>query len=425
MTLVVLAFVLFLVMGLPVAFAIAGAAAMFFFQNPSLPFTIPAQQTITQTQNFALLAIPLFVFAGNLMNHTGLTRRLLELSTALLGHFRGGLAQASLALSAMMGGVSGSAIADASMQARMLGSGMIVRGVPKAFTAAILSFGSILTPIIPPGIGMILYGTIGQVSIGRLFAAGIVPALLLWAGLAAAVAIQARRGGWAPERAARIAPRELPGVLGAGFWALLFPVMLLLGLRSGLFTPSEIGALAVVYALVVGLVIFRELSARGFGAAMSDTLADIGSVMLLISVSASLSYAMTLERVPETLAGYIAGLPGGVEVIMLVVVLGVVLAGFVIDATVLIIMLTPILLPMMRSLGADPVHFGIIFIIAASVGNSTPPVGAAMYSVCSILDCPVGSYARASVLLLLAIVLVTCLLVFVPGVVLFLPSMLI
>jgi TRAP-type transport system large permease protein len=216
-------------------------------------------------------------------------------------------------------------------------------------------------------------------------------------------------------------------VLGAGFWALLFPVILLLGLRSGLFTPSEIGALAVIYALLVGLVIFRELSARGFGMAMSDTLADIGSVMLLISVSvsASLSYAMILERVPETLAGYNVGVPGGMEVVMLVAVLGVILAGFVIDATVLIIMLTPILLPMMRSMGADPVHFGIVFIIAASVGNSTPPVGAAMYSVCSILGCPVGSYAKASVLPLVAIALVTCLLVFLPGIVLFLPKVLI
>jgi TRAP-type transport system large permease protein len=214
-------------------------------------------------------------------------------------------------------------------------------------------------------------------------------------------------------------------VLGAGFWALLFPVILLLGLRSGLFTPSEIGALAVIYALLVGLVIFRELSARGFGMAMSDTLADIGSVMLLISVSASLSFAMILERVPETLAGYIVGVPGGMEVVMLVAVLGVILAGFVIDATVLIIMLTPILLPMMRSKGADPVHFGIVFIIAASVGNSTPPVGAAMYSVCSILGCPVGSYAKASVLPLVAIALVTCLLVFLPGIVLFLPKVLI
>jgi TRAP-type transport system large permease protein len=421
MTLVVLAFVLLLLMGMPVAFAIAGAAAVFFFQNPDLPFTIPAQQTITQTQNFALLAVPLFILAGNLMNHTGLTRRLLGLATALLGHMRGGLAQASLALSAMMGGVSGSAIADASMQARMLGSEMMARGVSRGFTAAVLSFGSILTPVIPPGIGMILYGTIGQVSIGRLFAAGIVPALMLWAALAVAVAWAARRNGWPPERATRAPRREVFGAMGAGIWAILFPVILLVGLRSGYFTPSEIGALAVVYALAIGVVVYRELSRAGFGAAMSDTVADVGAVMLLIAVSAPLSYVMILERAPETVATLISGLPGGLEVVMIAIALAVIAAGFVIDATVLIIMLTPILLPMIRTLGGDPVHFGIVFIIAATIGNFTPPVGAAMYSVCSILNCTVAAYARAAVPLFVAVVLVVLALVFMPDLVLFLP----
>jgi tripartite ATP-independent transporter DctM subunit len=425
MTLVIAAFVLFLLMGMPVAFAIAGAAAMFFFQNPDLPFTIPAQQTITQTQNFALLAVPLFILAGNLMNHTGLTRRLLGLATAIQGHMRGGLAQASLALSAMMGGVSGSAIADASMQARMLGAEMQARGVSRGFTAAVLSFGSILTPVIPPGIGMILYGTIGQVSIGRLFAAGILPALLLWAALAVAVAVAARRNGWPPERATRAPGREIIGAMGAGAWAILFPVILLVGLRSGYFTPSEIGALAVVYALAIGVVVYRELTRGGFGAAMSDTVADIGAVMLLIAVSAPLSYVMILERAPETVAGLITGLPGGLEVVMIAIAVAVIVAGFVIDATVLIIMLTPILLPLIRTLGGDPVHFGIVFIIAATIGNFTPPVGAAMYSVCSILNCTVAAYSRAAVPLFLAVVLVVLALVFLPDLVLFLPRVLI
>lgn len=425
MTLVVLTFAALLLMGMPAAFAIAGAAAAFFIQNPDLPFTIPAQQTITQTQNFALLAVPLFILAGNLMNHTGLTRRLLGLATALLGHMRGGLAQASLALSAMMGGVSGSAIADASMQARMLGSEMMNRGMSRGFTAAVLSFGSILTPIIPPGIGMILYGTIGQVSIGRLFAAGLIPALLLWAALAVAVAAAARLNGWPPERATRASAREVAGAMGAGLWAILFPVILLIGLRSGFFTPSEIGALAVVYALVVGMVVYRELTRGGFGEAMSDTVADIGAVMLLIAVSAPLSYVMVLERAPEMVAGVIVGMPGGLEAVMIAIALAVILAGFVIDATVLIIMLTPIVLPLVRTLGGDPVHFGIVFIIAATIGNFTPPVGAAMYSVCSILNCGIPAYSRAAAPLFLAVMLVVLALVFLPDLVLFLPRVLI
>ena len=184
MLLVALSFVVFILIGMPVAFAIGISGALFFIQHPELPFTIPIQQTVSQTQNFALLAIPLFIMAGNFMNKSGITEELLNLASVIAGRLRGGLAQLSLALSVLMGGVSGSAIADAAMQSRMLGQDMIKRGMSRGFAAGVISFGSLLTPIIPPGLGFIIYGTIGQVSIGRLFAAGFVPAFLLWAALA-------------------------------------------------------------------------------------------------------------------------------------------------------------------------------------------------------------------------------------------------
>src|SRR5918999_1389981 len=193
MLLVVIAFIVLMLMGMPVAFAIGISGALFFIQHPELPFTIPVQVTVSQTQNFALLAVPLFIMAGNFMNHSGITERLLELASVLTGRLKGGLAQVSIALSALMGGVSGSAIADAAMQSRMLGSAMVERGFTRGFAAGGLSYGAVLTPIIPPGIGMILYGTIGQVSIGRLFAAGFLPAFLLWLGLSSAVWLTARR----------------------------------------------------------------------------------------------------------------------------------------------------------------------------------------------------------------------------------------
>ena len=190
------------------------------FSIPELPFTIPVQVTVSQTQNFALLAVPLFILAGNLLNKAGITERLLELASVLTGRLKGGLAQVSIALSGLMGGVSGSAIGDAAMQARMLGEELVKRGFNRGFAAGVLSFGAVLTPIIPPGIGMILYGTIGQVSIGRLFAAGIAPALLLWFGLATAVWLTAHRRGYGAERqtaptAGEVAPRVPRRGLGA------------------------------------------------------------------------------------------------------------------------------------------------------------------------------------------------------------------
>lgn len=202
MLLVSLAFIVLLLMGMPVAFAIGIAGTLFFLQHPELPLTIPVQVTVSQTQNFALLAIPLFILAGNFMNKSGITERLLDLASVMTGRLRGGLAQVSIALAALMGGVSGSAIADAAMQARILGDAMVKRGLSKGFAAGVISFGSILTPVIPPGIGMILYGTIGQVSIGRLFAAGFVPAFLLWLALGFTIWLTAKRRGYEPERKA-------------------------------------------------------------------------------------------------------------------------------------------------------------------------------------------------------------------------------
>ncbi|GAB5376738.1 MAG: TRAP transporter large permease [Acuticoccus sp.] len=424
MLIVVIAFCVLLVIGMPVAFAIGISGALFFLQHPELPFTIPVQRTVSQTQNFALLAIPLFILAGNLMNRAGITERLLALASVLTGRLKGGLAQVSITLSALMGGVSGSAIADAAMQSRMLGEPMIARGFSRGFTAGVLSFGALLTPIVPPGIGMILFGTIGNVSIGRLFAAGVLPALLLWLALALAVYVTARRRGYAPERTTAPGAREVGRALAGGIWALLFPVMLLAGLRTGLFTPSEIGAFAVVYAVVVGVVIYRRMTRSALADALSTAVADVGAVMLLIAFSSIFTYGIVLERVPEVVSGAILSVTDNLYGTMVLMAVLLLVAGLFIDATVLIIMLTPIFVPIVRQLGGDPVHFGIVFIVAATIGNFTPPVGAAMYTVCSILRCTVESYTRESALLFAAVALVTVLLVFLPGVVLFLPDML-
>jgi tripartite ATP-independent transporter DctM subunit len=424
MLIVTIAFIALILIGMPVALAIGISGALFFLQHPELPFTIPIQQTVSQTQNFALLAIPLFIMAGNFMNKSGITEELLNLASVIAGRLKGGLAQVSLVLAALMGGVSGSAIADAAMQSRMLGHEMIRRGMSPGFTAGVLSFGSLLTPIIPPGLGFIIYGTIGQVSIGRLFAAGFVPAFLLWAALSATITYVAKRRGYAPARASRPSLGEVGAALGGGIWALLFPVILLAGLRFGIFTPSEIGAFAVIYAVFIGVLVYRKLKSGSFAEALEGSLADIGAVMFLIALSAVFSYGIVLERIPELISGAILGLTDSLYGVMVLIVLFILVCGFFIDATVLIIMLTPIFLPLIRELGGDPVHFGVVFVVAATIGNFTPPVGAAMYAVCSILRVRIGDYSRESVPLFVAVAAVSLLLVFVPAIVLFVPDLL-
>jgi tripartite ATP-independent transporter DctM subunit len=421
--LVTCAFVILLLMGMPVAFAIGISGALFFVQHPELPWTIPIQLPVTQTQNFALLAVPLFIMAGNFMNHSGITEELLRLAAVLTGRMRGGIAQVSVALAGLMGGVSGSCIADAAMQSRMLGGEMLRRGIPKGYAAGVLSFGSVLTPIIPPGIGFILYGTVGQVSIGRLFAAGFVPAFLLWLALAGTIAATAKRRGIAAELPARPTMREVGVAFRGGIWAILFPILLLVGLRMGIFTPSEIGAFAVVYAVAIGVAVYRRLRHATFVQAMEGSLSDVGAVMFLIALSGIFAYGIVFERVPEVISGAILGFTDNLYGVMTIIMIFILIAGCFIDGSVLIIMLTPIFLPLIRDLEGDPVHFGLVFVLAATIGNFTPPVGAAMYAVCSILRCSIGDYTRESLPFLLAVSAVTILLVFVPELVLFVPNL--
>jgi tripartite ATP-independent transporter DctM subunit len=423
MLLVVAAFVVLLAIGMPVAFAIGISGCLYFMQHTELPGTIPIQLTVSQTQNFALLAVPLFIMAGNIMNHSGITQRLLDLAAVLTGRLRGGLGQVSIALATLMGGVSGSCIADAAMQTRILGAEMVKRGFSRGYAAGILSFGSLMTPIIPPGIGFILYGTVGQVSIGRLFAAGFVPAFMLWAALAWTISFIAKRRGYPPERTRRPTMKELGAAAWGGLWAILFPIFLLLGLRFGIFTPSEIGAFAVVYAIAVGLFAYRQLRGATFREALEGSLVDVGAVMFIIAMSGIFGYGIVFDRVPELVSSAMLKLTDNADLVMLLIVAFLLLAGCFIDGSVLIIMLTPIFLPLTSELGVDPVHFGLVFVVAVTIGNFTPPVGSAMYAVCSILRCPIGDYSRESLPFLVAVSAVTALLVFVPEIVLWIPNL--
>ncbi|MCX8116653.1 MAG: TRAP transporter large permease [Desulfobacterota bacterium] len=419
---VFIVFIVLLVMGMPVAFAIGIAGMVFFLQNPQLPFTMPIQLAISQTQNFPLLAIPLFIFAANLMNETGLTNRLIRLALVLAGHMRGGLAQTNVVLSTLMGGVSGSAIADAAMEARILGTEMIKKGFSKGYTSAVTTITACITPIIPPSIGLILYGTIGEVSIGRLFTAGIIPGLMMMAFLMVTVSITSKKRGYLPERE----PPSLKEVVLAlidSIWAFLFPIALIGGIRFGLFTPTEAGAFAAVYALLIGAFFYRELTWEKFKRTLEYTIVDIGSIMLIIALSGIFGYGLAYERIGDLFSGFMLGIVSHPQLLLIVIVLALLIAGMFIESVVIILLFTAILLPLVRQVGVDPVHFGIIFMLVIVLGLVTPPVGVSMYTVCSILDCRLEDYIKESIPFIAAILLVDLMLIFFPQIVLFLPNL--
>lgn len=423
--LILAAALLLIASGMPVAFAI-GIAGTSYFLLPStfLPDSTSVQRIVAASQSFPLLAVPLFILLGNLMNSAGITSRLVDLATTLAGWMRGGLAQSTLVLSALMGGVSGSAVADAAMQARILGEPMVEQGYNRGFTGAVLAIGGLITATIPPSLGLILYGYLGEVSIGKLFIAGVMPGFLLLGTLMIATWYIARRDGYRPARDQLPTLREVGRDVKKGFWAILFPILLLVGIRFGFFTPSEAGAFAVAYALIIGFFVYRELTVAKLLDALMQSLRDIGMIMLIILFSGTFGYVITFERVPQSIAEFTLTAITDPTVLLFVVAGFLLVLGMLVEATVLVMLLTPILVPVITAAGIDPVHFGLIMMTLVTFGGMTPPVGVSMFTVCGILNCSYRDYTIQMIPLAVAVLAMVALMILFPQLVLFLPNML-
>jgi len=395
---------------------------MFYIFGP-VPPEIAIQKITTATQSFPLLAVPLFVFAGHLMNASGITSRLISLSTVLTGWMRGGLAQVAIMLSALMGGVSGSAVADAAMEARILGPDMIKRGYTRGYTSAVIAVGSLITATIPPSIGLILYGFMGNVSIGRLFVGGIVPGVMMTIVLMSVAYIVARRRGYTAELKEIPSFKEIAVRAWECKWALMFPILLIVGIRYGIFTPSEAGAFAVAYAIFVGFVIYREMSLDAMLNALRHSVSDIGMIMLIIMFSSMIGYMITLEGVPQDAASFLVSITENQIALMLLLITFIIVLGMFLEATVIVLLVTPILMPIIQRVGIDPVHFGLVMMPCVTLGGMTPPVGVAMFTVCGILKCPMDEYIREALPLLAAVIALVVLMIVWPTSVLFLPNL--
>ncbi|MDR3049725.1 MAG: TRAP transporter large permease subunit [Elusimicrobiota bacterium] len=422
MGLVICLFLIFLLLGMPIAFAIGISGFAFFLINPEIPMTIVVQKALSTTQSFTMLAIPLFIFAGNLMNNTGITKRLIKLANVVTGHMYGNLAQVSCVLATLMGGVSGSATADAAMQARILGPDMVKKGYARGFAAAINAVAGLIVATIPPSMGLIIYGSVGEVSIGRLFAAGILPGILMMIFLMIAVTITSRKRGYKPENEKMSSLKDIFKALIEGIWALLFPILLILFIRFGIMTPSESGAFAVVYALVIGAVVYKELTVKSFIKSLIDSSRDIAVIMFIIALSGIFGYGVVYEQLPLQIANGLLGITSQPIFMLLMIVLLLVVCGMFMETTIIALILTPILLPVVKQIGVDPVHFGIIMMTVVTSGIVTPPVGVSLFAVSSILECPVEETARHEIPFLIAILAVVSICIFFPKFVLLVPD---
>ncbi len=420
---VIIVFILYFT-GIPIAYALFGSSITYFsFINFASAPDLILQRYITSAQNFALLAIPFFIMAGSIMNYSGISNKLMKFAEVLTGHMTGGLGQVNVLLSLLMGGVSGSANADAAMQSKMLVPEMEKRGYSKGFSAAITAASSAVTPVIPPGINLIVYGLIASVSVGKMFMAGYIPGILMAIALMITVHIISKKRGYAPSRDKRASIGEVlkPGV--ESIWALLFPFGIIAGLRFGLFTPSEAGAIAVLYTILVGFFIYKELKIVHFIEILKDTVYGTSSVVLIIIAANVFGYYMSWERIPQMLTEAMLGITTNPMLMLLLINIFYLILGMFIEGGAALIILSPLLVPVVVNMGIDPVHFGLVTIVNIMIGGITPPFGSMMFTVCTITGTKITTFIKEIWPFIIALVVVLFIITYFPSIVMFLPNL--
>ncbi|MGE4584904.1 MAG: TRAP transporter large permease [Sphaerochaeta sp.] len=421
---VILVFILYF-SSIPIAYALFGSSLFYFAViDTSSPVDLILQKFVTSTQSFPLLAIPFFVMAGSIMNYAGISKKLMQFADVLTGHMAGGLAQVNVLLSMLMGGVSGSANADAAMQSKMLVPEMEKRGYDRAFSTAITAASSAVTPVIPPGINLIIYALIANVSVGRTFMAGYLPGILMTLSLMVTVSLISKKRGYLPVREKRASPKELLHQSLDSLWALLFPFGIILGLRIGMFTPSEAGAVAVFYCIIVGKFIYKELGKEHIIPVLRETIFGTSGVVLIIVSASVFGYYLNWERIPQALTSMLLDFTQNKYLMLMIINVLFLVMGMFLEGGAALIILAPLLVPVVTKLGVDPVHFGLICIVNIMIGGLTPPFGSMMFTCCSITKCSLQDFVREVIPFIVALLISLLLVTYIPTISLILPNLL-
>lgn len=415
---------LLFVIGIPVGFALIISVIPYFATIGSIPMEVVIQRFIASTESVSLLAIPFFITAGSIMTYSGITEVLLDLADLFVGHIRGGLGHVNIILSTMMGGLSGSCAADAAQDCKILVPAMLKRGYDKPFCAAVTAASSLITPIIPPGIGLVVYAYCTDTSVGRMFASGYIPGLLMCISQMLLVAYLAKKRNYPPAREARATPKEIARGFSKSLWALGLPVLLIVGLRFGVFSATEGGAICALYSLVVGKFVYKKIKKEHIIPILKDAVRSSCTVMLIMCAASIFSYFLSWERIPQTVSTYLAGTISNPTVFMLMVVALFFVIGMFMDGTSAMIVIAPIFAPVVKALGIDMVQFGCIMVMCCALGAITPPFGAVIYLVAPMLRMRISDFIKELIPFIGVMIIVVLLCVFIPQLVTFLPDLL-
>lgn len=381
----------------PVFVSIIAGSVAYFFLNPDVNAMILAQRVSSAIQSTSLLAVPFFVCAGVFMNYSGVTRRIMALCDVLTGRMWGGLAQVNVLLSTMMGGLSGSSLADAAMEARMLVPEMEKKGMSKEFSSVVTAASAMITPLIPPGIAMILFGSLANLSVGKLFVSGIGVGLLLCIGEMITVSIIYRKRGYAPTRKERLHWKQVAPVLKQAILPLILPVVIIGGIRIGAFTATEAGTVAVVYSIFLGLL-YKEIDWNTIVKGLKETVISTAGIMMIIGAASALSWVLTKERIPQSITELMLQVTDNKYVFLLLCNLFLLFVGMFIEGNAAMIVLVPLLYPIATgTYGIDGIQFAMMFIFNMAIGSLSPPMGTLMFVVCNETKCKLSTFIKESI----------------------------
>lgn len=412
-------FAALVVLNVPIGVALGMASVITLLLQGSMPVSLVAQRMYTAMDSFPMLALPFFLLAGELMEEGGISDRLVRFASTLVGHIRAGIAMVAIVTSMFFAAISGSAVATAAAIGGILIPAMLERGYDSDFAAAVIATSGPIGVIIPPSVPMVVYGVSAGVSIGNMFLGGFLPGVLIGLSLMVIAYLVGGRRGYVGEKRASL--NEVWVAFKESILALFMPVIILGGVIGGVFTPTEAAAIAVVYSAVVGSICYKGLKWEKIPKILANTATGTGTIMLIIGTASLFGWLLTAYQIPQMVGNLLLSISSNPVVILLIISVILLIVGTFMETNAAIIMLTPILLPVVKSLGVDPIFFGVMMVINLAIGMVTPPVGVTLYVACNIAQKTIREVAPLAMAFLLGPVLVLLLTVLFPQIILYLP----